>query len=398
MNVFIIPSWYPSKSNPIYGIFNKEQAIMMASERPEWNVGVSTWGQGDEDFLIYSTRFSSFSKLKRDHSPYQKTLKPNLTEYFRPAYTWTRKWRNGNLVDITQANEENLLKFQSDYGTPDIISAQASYPGAYIAYRLSQKYQIPYFVTLRMGPFPFKEFLASKRKLSHFIDRPLKNSSTIIATSNAQKSMALPFGLQNIEVIHDSIDTNFFSRTDKSTEKLKLLMISRIEDKKGIDLLLEATSQIDVDFELRIGGEGSMKAKYMALSKKLFGQRGSERVKWLGELSRDQVKKEMQSCSFYILPSLLETFGIVLIEAMSCGKPVVATRCGGPQEIVDKHTGILCDINVESLKKSILEMIDTFDSYNPVEIRTYAIQKFSSMTWIEKIEKVFKSVSGKQIY
>ncbi|MEM7298950.1 MAG: glycosyltransferase [Bacteroidota bacterium] len=392
MNVFIIPSWYPSTNNPIYGIFHKEQAVMMASERSDWNVGVSMWGQGDDDFLIYANKISSLSKLIVSRESYQQTLRPNLIEYFNPAFTWTRKWRKGNISGIIKANESSLERYILDFGKPDVISAQASYPGSIVARSLSQKYQIPYSVTLRMGPFPFKEFLTFNGQLSKLIDTPLNEASALIATSAAQKSMAVAHGLQDIQVIHDTVDTDFFDVRINESEKLKLLTVCRIEEQKGIDLLLQAASQLETDFELRIGGDGSKKEEYMKLSKKLFGQEQTDKVKWLGELSRDQVKKEMQTCSFYVLPSMQETFGVVLIEAMSCGKPVVATRCGGPQEIVNTQTGILCEISIEGLKSSILEMIKTLDGYDSSAIRTYTIEKFSSSSWIKKVEKVLKSI------
>ncbi|PQP32811.1 glycosyltransferase family 4 protein, partial [Desulfobacteraceae bacterium SEEP-SAG10] len=68
-------------------------------------------------------------------------------------------------------------------------------------------------------------------------------------------------------------------------------------------------------------------------------------VTFLGKLDRTQVLKEMNQCQAFVLSSEFETFGVVVIEALSQGKPVIATRCGGPEEILHAGNGILVQKN-----------------------------------------------------
>ncbi|WP_420316226.1 glycosyltransferase [Ekhidna sp.] len=391
MNIFIIPSWYPSKSNPIYGIFNQEQALILASQRPHFNVGVSKWGQGDERFLLPAYSPSSIFKIFKKHDPQVSHLRSNLTEYFTPAFTWTRKVLKGNIDGIYNSNKRNLEQFINQYGKADIICAQATYPAALIAKRLAQELDVPYTVTIFMSPFPFNEFLDKKGQLKSLISEPLQNANRLLSSCNALMQTMRSFELQNISVIPLPVDTDYFT-PDQSTipAKITILSVGRLEEQKGYDILLRAIQKIDEPIELRIAGDGSLLNKYkkLAIDLKL-----DQKVKWLGLLDKSQVREEMRSCSFYVLSSRHETFGIVQTEAMACGKPVVATKCGGPEDIISESNGILCENeDVQSLSDAIKKMITEYKTFSSEKIRKETVLKYGPEAWVNQIENVFKEI------
>src|SRR5699024_9955006 len=83
-----------------------------------------------------------------------------------------------------------------------------------------------------------------------------------------------------------------------------------------------------------------------------------EQVVFLGPLTREQVKEEVSSADAFVLSSKYETFGVVLIEALALGKPVIATKCGGPESIVTPEVGYLVENNSEEeLSKAMSELI-----------------------------------------
>ncbi|MCP4457997.1 MAG: glycosyltransferase family 4 protein [Cytophagales bacterium] len=120
-----------------------------------------------------------------------------------------------------------------------------------------------------------------------------------------------------------------------------------------------------------------------------------DKIEWLGELSREQVRDEMWRCSFYVLPSRHETFGSVLLEAMACGKPVVASRCGGPSEIVTDEVGLLCkNEDVEDLADAIKGMTLTKDEFNSNNLLEFVNKKFT-LPFLDRTFQLYCSISDK---
>ena len=393
MNIFFIPSWYPSKNNPIYGTFVKEQIELLAQEKPDWNIGISLWGQGDPDYMLW-VKDHLFNIIKLGHAKrrsFEKPLSDNATQYFKPCLTWTRKISQGNIKGLFQTNEHNFNQFRSKVGQIDIIHAQASYPGALIAEYLSQKYNIPYVVTIRMSPFPFKEFLTRHGKLLKLISYPLKNANRLIATSHSLQKTLVEYELSNSSVIHNPVDTKLFQPIVHNSPGIQILAVGRLEFQKGFDLLLQAITKIpEIDLTVRIGGAGSQKHQLKRLSQTL---NIDHKVEWLGELSREQVAHEMQHCNFYVLSSRHETFGNVILEALACGKPVVATKCGGPADIITEENGFLCESeNVLDLANYIEKMCHNYQDFSSETIRNYILTRFSPKAFSENMERVYSSV------
>lgn len=392
MNIFFVPSWYPSRSNPIYGIFNQEQAELFAKERPSFKIGVSLWGQGEEKLMLPALRLSSYKKVFISHKEKDVQVAENLSTYFTPAFTWTRRIRKGNIEGIISASRSNLLRHIEKYGKPNIICAQASYPASLVAKRLSQEIDIPYTVTIYMSPFPFDEFLARNGDLKKIIKEPLFGASRLFASCHALASRMHNLGLQNTTVVHLPVDTNYFIPREAKdrNQPVRIFAHGRLEEQKGFDILLEAVSGIKEPFELRIGGDGSRRRDYGKLTSKLGLV---NKVKWLGLLDKAETRKEMQSCDFFVLSSRHETFGIVQVEAMACGKPVVATKCGGPQDIINSDCGFLCETeNVESLRESVRNMMGEHQNFSSIRIRARAEEKFGQRPWVDQLEKVFKEL------
>ncbi|MEM9897233.1 MAG: glycosyltransferase [Bacteroidota bacterium] len=387
MNIFIIPSWYPSTSNP-FGNFNKEQAAMMAKYRPNWSVGISTWGQGDEDYLVFVKKPKTWLRLIRaDLYADLEEMNANLLRYTTPAFTWTRKLFSGNLRQIIRSNDKNLALHMKHFGKPDVLKVEATYPGALIAKYLSKKYGIPYIVTIRMGPFPFPEFLR-RGSLLPKIDDALRSAHQLIATSTFLQAELRNYNLDAI-VINNPVDLELFKPSQKSQSEEFLLILARLEWIKGIDLFLQAYFESEIDLPVKIAGEGSLMQSYQRNASKLGI---ADRIDWLGELPQKSVVHELQNCSFIVAPSRYETFGNVVAEAMATGTPILSTRSGGPSEMLNPATGYLCDISVESLAEGLKWMSANYQTFKPHEVRKNAVLLFSPDPWLTRIESVIKDL------
>ena len=161
MNLFIIPSWFPSERYPSTGIFFKEQAQIIARKYPEWGIGLSTWGSHEPSLWIRLIKpLDTLIKLTSRFPirAHEKLLEANCVLFFTPAHTWSRRFLKGNIDRIIKANEENLRKHIIHFGKPDLIQADISFPAGYIAASLSEKYEIPFIIKEQMSPFPLPSF------------------------------------------------------------------------------------------------------------------------------------------------------------------------------------------------------------------------------------------------
>ncbi len=123
-----------------------------------------------------------------------------------------------------------------------------------------------------------------------------------------------------------------------------VLAVGRVVEKKGFDLLLAAyagLSPAERQADLVVAGDGAERARLVALAGRLGV---ADRVHFPGRLDRDQVAAAMAGAELFVMPSRLEPFGIVVLEAWRAGAPVVATAAGGPPEFVtDGVDGVLVD-------------------------------------------------------
>jgi glycosyltransferase involved in cell wall biosynthesis len=101
----------------------------------------------------------------------------------------------------------------------------------------------------------------------------------------------------------------------------------------------------------------------------------------------------MRRSHVIVLSSNFETFGLVLAEAMACGKPVISTRSGGPEDFVTEETGILVSAHDSSaLAEALIQMRQRYDRYDPALIRAHCVERFSERQFVRKLEDIYRQV------
>jgi len=120
------------------------------------------------------------------------------------------------------------------------------------------------------------------------------------------------------------------------------------------------------------------------------------RLHLLGYLNPQQALEQYQKCDCYILPSHIESFSLVLLEAMACGKPTLATDCGGPRDIVTPETGILIPPKKPFLiAEAMLKMKENINNYSPARIREICITNYSPPVICKKITAIYQNILQK---
>jgi glycosyltransferase involved in cell wall biosynthesis len=191
------------------------------------------------------------------------------------------------------------------------------------------------------------------------------------------------------------VNHDFFKPLYRGPNKtFTFLTVADLEIYKGIDLLLDAFAILQRSYantKLIIAGSGKMDE---LLKKKTDDLNLNNHVVFLGQLSKEQVRENMQMADVFVLPSRFEAFGVVIIEAMACGLPVIATKSGGPEDIIsNENVGILVELNNPiALAKAMENMYNNYLNYDKTKIREYVIEHFSTDVIIQQYINVFNQL------
>jgi glycosyltransferase involved in cell wall biosynthesis len=161
---------------------------------------------------------------------------------------------------------------------------------------------------------------------------------------------------------------------------------------KGMDILIKSFAKgfKDQEAELVIGGDGAQKQELVDLARSLGVE---NQVQFLGAVDRKEVVHHMNACDTFVLASKFETFGVVLIEALACGKPVISTNSGGPSSIVNEKNGIIVPVDdIDELSQAMQSVNSNYSAYNPEEIQNDCSARFSEEVITEQILKIYQTL------
>lgn len=186
------------------------------------------------------------------------------------------------------------------------------------------------------------------------------------------------------EVVYPGVDVEKFSPSAESPgDELTVLFVGRLDEGKGVPDLIRAVETMDV--RLRIVGDGNRREKYESLAKQLLD---SDSYRFVGEVSHDQIQEEYQMADAFCLPSYHESFGIVVIEALASGLPVITTEIDAIVEYVehDKNALLFNPGDVAELKEKLSRLIHSRDLRNRLSSagRETALQ----YGWLAQTEKM----------
>jgi len=259
---------------------------------------------------------------------------------------------------------ENILRFQKKENIKyDLVHSHywlSGYPGI----KLSRLWSVPLvstFHTLAKLKLKAKaEEKESKRRISCEAETILKSQGIVVSTASEIRDIEElyfksdeNFTTSKFRIINPGVNLNTFKPGNRSMAKKQLhlsnakmvLYAGRVEPLKGIDIAIEAVAKLEINelVNLIVVGGDSTSADMVADLKRLAESLGiAERVNFVGSISQSELADFYRAADVLIFPSYYESFGLVALESMASGTPVVASRVGGLTKLIKNgHTGYL---------------------------------------------------------
>jgi glycosyltransferase involved in cell wall biosynthesis len=280
---------------------------------------------------------------------------------------------------------------------PHLIHAHGRFLNAgALAFAIKGRWHIPYIYTEHstfyqrgLAPPASKQILA---KVLEGASRVIAVSSSLLNHVEEFLQRKLPNALVVPNVIDEIFETTLVKR-QPSKGQFQLVTIAALEHKKGIDILLHSVRHAfpdNQDFTLTIVGEGPLFNELTALSQRL-GIFSS--VNFAGRKDKTEVKELLDHSDALILPSRSETFGVVIVEALSRGCPVIATISGGPEFLINEHNGILVrPENPIELSAAILNMRARRCDYNRDSIQADVLTAYGTRSFQRRMNDIYSVI------
>ena len=382
--ILIIPSWYP----PDGGYFFKEHSESLYDMG--WQV----------DVLV--TRMVGIRKLFRfglSALHRYRSRNENGLHVFRSVFLKIPGNERINIRRRTSHIFRKFKKYEQLHGKPALILAHSVTWAGYAAWLIHKDFNIPYIIVEHRSYFVWSTEEARKLikpyYLSYF-EKAYRNCYRIVLVSGSQLKglkALFPWIEEKTMVIPNMIREDMFlpPSVPRKTEPFIFCWAGRMEHVKGLDILLKAVqilkNRSGTRFSVRLAGRGTLKNVLLQMTKDL---ELDDRVHFLGRLSREEMQTEMQDSNCFVLPSRYEAFGIVLIEAMATGLPVIATRSGGPDTIVTRECGLLIETeNSLQLAEAMERIINDYSDYSPKKIRALTIEQYGQTNVMKQYDQLF---------
>jgi glycosyltransferase involved in cell wall biosynthesis len=257
---------------------------------------------------------------------------------------------------------------------------------------------VPLVITEHTGPFTMLTDDALKRSVTR---RAVVTADRVLAVSDALRrtmldELHIPPG--HIDVLPNGFDDDIFhdqgpARRRGKSSSIKALWIGHFVAVKRVDRLIEAFARVAdriPGLTLTLMGDGEGKAEVLAD----IAARGlTTRVLLRPSGDRKSVAEALRDHDFLVIASATETFSLVTIEAFACGRPVLSTRCGGPEGLItDQSLGLLVSNDVDGLEKGLLQMSSLSGKFDSKHIANHARAHYAWRLVARELEKIYRAL------
>ena len=382
MYILMISRGVPTKRDPQWGGFEKDQAEALANLGHKIVV-ISV----DSRFRTYWRKIGITHYCINGVDYYDNFLLPGLVtrKLFGIKFNFFVKRK------LLQKLFEQVV---CEHGMPDILYSHYL-SNSFLALSLKEKYHLPLVAIehwSQLNSDVLSDYAAWLGRETYV------KCDTVISVSESLRQRLLQHFQQDSSVVYNMVGSEFCRGLSIGNRncKVRFVSIGSLIYRKGYDLLITSFERLKLPkdkWELLIIGDGEERANLRAQIDRT-GLDGN--IYLMGKKDKVEIVEILSQSDVFVLPSRSETFGVVYIEAMMIGLPVIATVCGGPEGFVRPSDGLLIPVeDIDSLSHAIKEMYIGYSRYDREKIAQESRARFSPEVIAMQLIHIFnKTIIG----
>ncbi len=388
MHILIIPSFYPTERDSVTGTFIEKQA--KALHKAGHQVGI-----------LITPRLSATRERALMHGLTSLRTVTHET-YFKdfPVYRMHWGWSPRPVPPLVaflleQAGISAFEQYIKVHGRPDILHPHNTFYGGYLAVRLGERYGIPVVLTEHSSSFlEGLVIFPGQGKIAHYV-LTHTHARLVVGSSLIAPLQRYAPG-STYEIVGNVIDTDFFTPGDTPVPHSPFVfgVIAQFrERRKGFDILIPAFARAfrGQDVYLKIRGDGPMQNEIEAM---IRAEGVESQVSIHGRLTMPELRDFIRSSHVIASSSYVETFGVSIAEGMACGKPVVSTISGGPEDYVTPESGILVPAGDPAALANAMQTIRTdYERFDPHAVHQICVNQFSEQALVRRLETIYSAAT-----
>jgi glycosyltransferase involved in cell wall biosynthesis len=308
-------------------------------------------------------------------------------------------WFRPSVHALTYAHGlERIRAAACDQFSFDLIHAHTSFLDGHAGLRVRRATGRPLVITEHTGPF---SLLTRNRFMRRITRRALVGADYRIAVGDGLRrdmAEALNLAAGSIAILPNGVDPRVFhpgTEGRRSDGFIRALWVGHFVEIKRVDRLLHAfarASRIRPDLRLTLVGDGPELSAMKTLATEL-GLR--ESVAFRPAVDRDGVADAMRAHDFLVVASAKETFSLVALEALACGIPVLATACGGPEDLITEPSfGLIVSNDIEGLTQGLISFPDRVGASDPQRLHAHAGGRYSWAQIADELAVLYQELVG----
>lgn len=379
--ILCLASWYPNRTDPYSGDFVERHVQAIARYR--------------KVIVLFVTKDKKMQNANPEIERIQtgENLLVYKVYYRKSFYGWIEKIFSWNTYVALQ--KKMFYQITQQYGNPDLIHVHIALKAGLPAFYIKKKYQIKYIISEHWTGYNrnAKDNIYKNRLLKTLVKKILSNTALLLPVTKDLGEMInndlikVPY-----RVVPNVVNTDLFFYKPQENKKFKFIHVSSMNAHKNIEGIINAAKSLaDEAFEFELLMIGWVNEKFISLAHNLIEK---EIIHFKNEMPYEQVAKEMQGASAFVLFSTVENLPCVIVEALCCGLPVISSNVGGIKEVINESNGLLVKSKDEQeLKEGMKKVMLNYNSYNRLSIAQQALAKFNYPTVGKQFDDIYKAVN-----